>query len=136
MSKVCPEYNCLDKVAWYRQSLDKLWICPGQRLDKYWIFPKCMGKAWIYIGHGHTLDKPWTNLGQTVDSASTTCPTHHSTGAPRIRFSSAYLDFIVLRTHEIDKKLLGPDLCHPMQKQYQNLRHMIFLVSKNLGRDF
>ena len=39
----------------------------------------------------------------------------------RIRFSSAYLDFIVLRTHEIDKNLLGSDLCHPMQKEYQNL---------------
>ena len=33
-----------------------------------------------------------------------------------ILFSSAYLDFIVLRTHEIDKNILGSDR-HPMQNK-------------------
>ena len=51
--------------------LDFLKMC-GQSLDIHW--------TWTFFGQ--TLDKPWTNLGQTVDAVSTTCPTHHSTGAP------------------------------------------------------
>ena len=41
-----------------------------------------MDKVWTLRNNGQTLDKVWTNLGQSLDIVSRLCPVTHSPGAP------------------------------------------------------
>ena len=41
-----------------------------------------MDKVWTLRNNGQTLDKVWTNIGQSLDIVSRLCPVTHSPGAP------------------------------------------------------
>ena len=71
-----PGHNLVQSLS-SAKSLDNIgirWTNTRPFLDKGWTNTGLKSFLWTKFGHGQTMDKPWTNFGQSLDKVWTLCP--------------------------------------------------------------